>query len=147
MAMGLVWGCYEHVLKLHDDIIAKLCAKKDWIEHVKKVSLMACELCFYKAPKIFMLLLFIHPVVSSSLQPHGLQHARPPCPSPSPGVCPSSCPLYQWYPLILWLPLLLCSQSFPASGTFPMSCLFASDDQNTSASASVLPVSIQGWFL
>ena len=96
-----------------------------------------------------MLLLFGCPAVSNSLWPHGLQHARPLCPSSSPRVCPSSCSLHPWY-----LPavsssdaLFFCPQSFPASETFPLSHLFASDDQNTeaSASASVLPVNIQGW--
>ena len=84
----------------------------------------------------------------SSLQPHGQQHARPLCPSPSPKVCPSSCPLHWWCHPVILLSDVLISQSFPASGTFPMSQLFTSDDQNTgaSASASVLPISIQGWF-
>ena len=84
-----------------------------------------------------------------SLRPHGLQHARPPCPSPSPEVHPSSC---SWHrccrPAISSSDTLFsfCPQSFPASGTFPVSHLFESDDQNTgaSASASVLPVTIQG---
>ena len=97
-------------------------------------------------PLPLLLLLFSHPVVSDSLWPHGLQHARSPCPSPSPGVCPSSLPLHQWC-----LPAIFCfcPQSFPASGTFPLSELFTSDDQNTgvSAVASVLPMTIQGWFL
>ena len=79
----------------------------------------------------------------------GLQHARPLCPSPSPGFCPSSCSLPRWcHPAISFSDALFsCPQSFPASGTFPMSCLFASDDQNTgaSASASVLLGNIQGW--
>ena len=95
-------------------------------------------------------MLFSCPIVSDSLQPHGLQHARPPCPSPSSGVCPSSCSLHQWcHPVISFSDALFsfCPRSFPASGTFPMRCLFTSDDQNTeaSASASVLPVIIQGW--
>ena len=81
--------------------------------------------------------------------PHGLQHIRPPCPSPSPGVCPSSCSLHQWcHPAISSSDALFSfyPQSFPASGTFPMS-LFASDDQNTeaSASASILSMIILGW--
>ena len=97
-----------------------------------------------------LLLLFNSPVVSNSLQPHGLQHTRPPCPSPSPGVCPSSCSLHQWCcPAISSCEALFsfCPQPFPASGTFPMSHLFTSDDQTTgaSASASILPVNIQGW--
>ena len=96
-------------------------------------------------------LLFSHPVMSDSLWPSGLQHARPPCASPSPEVCPSSCPLHWWcHPAISSSDALFsfCPQSFPASGTFPMSQLFMPDDQNTgvSASASVLPRSIQGWF-
>ena len=79
------------------------------------------------------------------------QYTRPLCPSSSPKVWPSSCPLHQWcHPAISSSNALFsfCPQYFPASGTFPMSQLFASDDQNTgvSASASVLPTSIQCWF-
>ena len=88
------------------------------------------------------LLLFSHHILSNSLQPHGLQHARLPCSSPSLGVCPSSC-LSQ--PLSITL-FSFCLQSFPASGSFPTSQLLASGGQSTGASASVLPVSIQGWF-
>ena len=89
--------------------------------------------------------------MSNSLRPHGLQHARPHCPLPSPGVCPSSCPLHQWCQLAISSSDALfsfCPQSFPAPGTFPMSRLFTSDDHNTGASfsASVLPTIIQGWF-
>ena len=91
------------------------------------------------------------PVVSNSLQPHGRQHARPPCPSPNPRVHPNSCPLSQWcHPTIssLVVPFSSHLQSFPASGSFPMSQLFASDGQSTgvSASALVLPMNIQDWF-
>ena len=78
-----------------------------------------------------------------------LQYARPPCPSLSPRVCPSSCPLHRWYhPAIGFSDALFsfCFQSFPASETFPVSWLFMSGDQNTGASASVLPMNIQGWF-
>ena len=88
----------------------------------------------------------------SCLRPHGLQHTRPPCPSPSPKVCPSSCPLHQWCHLVISSSGALfssCPQSFRASGTFPVDQLFASGDQNTGASASasvLLPMSIQGWF-
>ena len=75
-----------------------------------------------------LLLLFSHPVVSDSLQPHELQHARPPCLSPTPGVCPNPCPLSRWYhPSISssFVPFSSCSQSFPASGSSQMSQLFA----------------------
>ena len=86
-------------------------------------------------------------VVSDSLQPHGLQHDRPPCSLSSPGVCPSSCPLHwSWHPVISSSDTLFCPQSFPASGSFPMNWLFISGDQNIGASASalVLPMNIQG---
>ena len=98
---------------------------------------------------LMFLLLFSHPVLSDSLRPHGLQHVRPPHPTSSPDVCPSSCPLHQWcHPATSSSDALFsfCPLSFPASGTLPISRLFASDDQNTEASALVLPTSIQGWF-
>ena len=99
-----------------------------------------------------LLFLFKQPVMSDSLWPHVLQHTRPPCPSPSPRVCPSSHSLPQsCHPAILSSEAFFsfCPQSFPASGTFAMSHLFASDDKNTGASAQVLvlPVNIQGWSL
>ena len=76
----------------------------------------------------FVLLLFSHPVVSNSLWPHGLQNVRPSCPSPSPEVFPSSCPLHWWcHPAISSSGALFsfCPQSFPASGTFPMNQLLS----------------------
>ena len=89
--------------------------------------------------------------MSDSLQPHGLQHSRLPCPSPSLGACSNSCPLSQWYHSTILSsvgPFSFCLQSFPASGSFPMSWLFTLGGQSigASASASVLPMSIQGWF-
>ena len=84
-----------------------------------------------------------------TLRSHGLQYAKLPCPSPSPRVCPSSCPLHQWcHPTISPSVTLFsfCLQSFPATRSFPMSQLFASGGQSTGASAPVLPMSIQGWF-
>ena len=95
---------------------------------------------------------FSHSVMSDSLQPHGLQHARPPCPLPSPRVYSNSCPLSQWcHPTISSSVIRFssCLQSFPASGSFPMqSQFFASGGHSTgvSASASVLPMNIQDWF-
>ena len=98
-----------------------------------------------------LFLLLSCPFMSESLRPHGLQHIKPPCPSPSLKVCPSSCPLHQWRQPVTSSSAGLfsfCPQSSPASGTLPMSQLFASDDQNTgvSALASVFPTSIQTWF-
>ena len=98
------------------------------------------------------LLLFLsHSVASDSLWPHGLQHTRLPRPSPFPGACSNSCLLSRWcHPTISSsvTPFSSCPPSFPASGSFPMSWLFTSGGQSTGASASVsvLPMNIQGWF-
>ena len=95
---------------------------------------------------------FSHSVVSNSLQPRGLQHARSPCPSPTPGTYSNSCPSSQWcHPAISSsvTPLSSHLQSFPASWSFPVSQFFASGGQSigVSASASVFPMNIQCWFL
>ena len=89
--------------------------------------------------------------MSDCLQPHGLQHARPPCPSPTTGVYPNSCPLSRWcHPAISSsvVPFSSCPQSLPASGSFPRSQLLASGGQSigVSVSGSVLPMNIQDWF-
>ena len=89
-------------------------------------------------------------VICDSLWPHGLQHARPPCPSPTLGGCSNSCPSSRWcHPAISSsvVPFSSCHQSLPASGSFPMSQLFASGGQSigVSALASVLPMNTQDW--
>ena len=99
--------------------------------------------------------LFSRSVLFDSLRPHELQHAKPPCPSPTPGVHPNPCPLSRWcHPTISSsvVPFSYCPQSFPASGFFQMSQLFTSGDQSigVSASTSVLPRNTQdcspsGW--
>ena len=93
---------------------------------------------------------FSHSVMSNSLWPHGLQHTRPPCPSPTPGVHSNSCPLTWWcHPTISSsvIPFSPCLQSFPASGSFLKSWLFTTGGHSiaASASASVLPMNIQDW--
>ena len=92
---------------------------------------------------------FSRSVVSDSLWPPGLQHARPPCPSPTPGACSNSCPSSRWcHPTISSSVIpFSCLQSFPASGSFPMSRFFASGGQSigASASASVPPMNIHDW--
>ena len=90
-------------------------------------------------------------VLSDSWWPHGLQHARLPCPSPAPRACSNSCPLSQWCHQTISssvVPFSSCLQSFPASGSFPMSQFFTSGGQSigVSISASLLPVNIQDWF-
>ena len=89
-------------------------------------------------------------VMSDSLRPHEPQHARPPCPSPTPGVHPNSCPSSQWcHPTISSsvVPFSSCPQSFPASGSFQINQLFTLGGQSigVSASPSVLPMNTQDW--
>ena len=89
--------------------------------------------------------------MSDSLQLHGLQHTRPPCPLPTPGVYSNSCPSSRWcHPIISSsvVPFFSCPQSFPASRSFQMSQLLTSGGQSigVSASTSVLPMNIQDWF-
>ena len=108
---------------------------------------------FFTLPCWFFLLCssvqFSHSVVSDSLQPHESKHARPPCPSPTPGVYSNSCPSSQWcHPTISSSVVpFSCPQSLPASGSFPMSQLFAWGDQSigVSASVSVFPMNTQDW--
>ena len=93
---------------------------------------------------------FSHSVISSSLWPHESQHARPPCPSPSPGAYSDSCPSSQWcHPAISSsvIPISSCPQSFPASGSFQMSQLFESGGQSIGVAAltSVLSINTQDW--
>ena len=99
---------------------------------------------------LFSSVQFSHSVVSDSLRLHGLQHARPPCPSPTPGLYPNSCPLSQWCHSAISstvVPFSSCPQSFPASGSFQTSQLFVSGGQSigVSALALVLSMNTQDW--
>ena len=99
---------------------------------------------------LFSSVQFSRSVVSDSLWPHESQHARPPCPSPTPGVYSNSCPLSRWrHPAISSsvVPFSSCPHSLSASGSLPMSQLFAWGGQSigVSASASVLPMNTQDW--
>ena len=110
------------------------------------ISYLLCMINHLKASVQFSCL-----VMSHSLQPHKLQHTRPPCPSPTPGVHPNPCPLSRWcHPTIpsSVIPFSSCPQSFPASGSFQMSQFCSSGGQSigVSASASVLPMNTQDWF-
>ena len=93
---------------------------------------------------------FSRSVISHSLRPHESQHARPPCPSPTPGVYSNSCPSSWWYHPATSssvIPFSSCPQSLPASGSFPMSQVFAWGGQSigVSASAKVVPMNTQDW--
>ena len=127
----------------HQDspVISPICHRSWWFPLKDAISITSFQ----------PLLLFSHSVMSNSLPPHGLQHGRLPCPSPTPRVCSNSCALSQWcHPIISSsvIPFSSCLQSFPASGFFPISWFFASSGQSigTSSSALVLPMNIQNWF-
>ena len=109
-----------------------------------------CNLVYIFHVVQFSSVQFNRSVMFNSLEPHGLQHAKPPCPSPTPRVYSNSCPPSQWcHPTISSsvVPFSSCPQSLPASGSFQMSQLFASGGQSTgvSASASALPMNTQDW--
>ena len=122
---------------------------------VKCLNSFLISFCVYSLAISFLVTIgitvqFSRSVVSDSLQPHELQHARPPCPSPSPGVHSNSRPSSRWcHPAISSsvVPFSSCPQSLPASESFPMSQLFAWGGQSTgvSALASFLPKNSQGW--
>ena len=108
-------------------------------------------LTWYNVFVLFSSVQFSHSVVSNSLWPHGLQHAGPPCPSPTPWVYSNSCPLSQWcHPTISSsdVPFFSRLQSCLASGSFLVSQFFTSGGQSIGvlASASVLPMNVQDWF-
>ena len=106
------------------------------------------EMWIFSSACSWLKLFLSHQVMSDFLQPHELQHTRLPCLSLTHWVCPSSCPLSQWYHLTISSSVapVSCPQFFPASESFPMSQLFTSGGQSIGASASVLWVNIQGWF-
>ena len=126
--------------------------------YIKKYGCIQCSMQKLIYSFQFSSVQFSHSVVSDSLQcvwalcsAHGLQHARPPCPSPTPGVYSNSCPLSRWCHPTISSPVIPFSthlQSFPASGSFQMSQIFASGGQTIGVSASepVLPISTQDWF-
>ena len=128
----------------------KLPDRRDWLRGKLCHVLMIRAMLSKSLIQLIYLLLASHSVMSYSLPPHGLQFARFSCPSLSPRVCSSSYSLHQWCHLAISSYDTLfsfCPWSYPASGTILMSCLFASDDQSTVASAlaSVLPVNILSW--
>ena len=126
-----------------------LSGKLDLQEKEQKVGGLAA--IFFHVEILLALVKFSHSVVSDSLWPHGAQHTRLPCPSPTPGVYSNSCLLSWWcHPTISSsvVPFATCPQSLPASGSFPMSQLFAWGGQSigVSASTSVLAMNTQDWY-
>ena len=130
------------------------------ISQIPSIHLLNFSLCLWMRTDIsfpsllliqFSSVQFSHSVMSNSLWPHGLQHSRIPCPSPTPRVYPNSCSSSQWcHPTISSSvgPFSFCLQSFPELGSFQMSRFSTSCGQTigVSASTSVLPMNIQDWF-
>ena len=128
---------------LYRELYLTSCNKLEWKKIWKEYIYAHIYICIHSVQ-------FSRSVVSDSLWPHESQHARPPCPSPTPGLHSNSCPSSQWcHPAISSsvVPFSSCPQCLPASGSFPMSQLFAWGGQSTgvSASASVLSMNTQGW--
>ena len=135
-------------------ILSYFTKKKKWIK-ILKILQIATEKIFSKYHNgnicIASSIQFSHSAVSNSLQPHGLQHAKPHCPSPAPKVYSNSCPLTRWcHPTISSsvIPFSSCPLSLLASGSFQMSHLFESGGHSmgVSASTSVLPMNTQDWY-
>ena len=151
------WQCKYHFQIPISMILARY-AEEGLLDHIVGYLWFFWEPCilfsivaasFYISVQ-FSSVQFHRSVVSNSLRPHESQHARPPCPSPTPGVYSKSCPSSQWcHPAISSsvVPFSSCSQSLPASGSFPVSQLFTWGGQSIGvpASASVLSVNIQDW--
>ena len=122
-----------------------------WLAREVPTEILIDTLCsYYQHFHWFSSFQFSCSVMPDSLRPHGLQQARLPCPSPTPGPCSNSCPSGQWcHPTMSsFVVPFSCLQSFPASGSFPVSPFFTSGGQSVgvSASAWVLPMTIQDWF-
>ena len=140
----------------YTDTCGFLLGRMSGLHYLDPFAAAAPACCLDAAPPLtlipsFLLIQFSRSVTSNSLWPHGLQHARPPCPAPTPGVYSNSCLLSQWcHPTISSSVVRFSSrlQSFPASGSFPMSQFFTSSGQKywSFTSASVLPMNIQDQF-
>ena len=143
-----MWVAYDY--KVEYKMSAKMIFRRG------RVSLIAFTVCLTGLSKlckwlVLTLLLFSHSVMSNSLQPHGMQHTRLPCPSPTPRACSNSCPLNRWcQPTISSsvVPFSSRLQSFPASGSCLMCLVFTSGGQSMGvlASSSILPMNIPRWF-
>ena len=138
------WSSVDYFCSVASHPQRTLCGLKTW-QNCLACGLLACRLCPHECSAVRC------SAMADSLWPHGLQHARPPCPSPTPGVHSNSCASSWWcYTAISpsVVPFSFRLQSFPASGPFQMSQFFTSGGWNigVSAWASVLPMTIQGWF-
>ena len=143
------WRHGDH--KHEDQTLELVVPRVRWSESCHKSSELPTLRLLHEGGNVLYWVQFSSSVVSDCLRPHGLQHARPPCSSPTPGAYSNSCPSSQWcHPIISSsvFPFSSCLQSSPASGYFLVSQFFTSGGQSirVSASASVLPMNIQNWF-
>ena len=138
------WGKSRSSDRFSFLVFSKITVDGDWSHEIKRSLLLGRKV-------VTNLVQFSRSVMSDSLRLHEPQHARPPCPSPTPGVYPNSCPLSWWCHLTISssvVPFSSCLQSFPKSGSFEMSQRFASGGQSigVSASTSILPMTTEDWF-
>ena len=141
------WVC-EDLFEILISVLLDKYLEVGLLDHMLVLVLISWGPSYYFP--LYLSVQFSHSVMSNSLRPHESQHARPPCPSPAPGVHSNSRPLSRWcHPVISssGVPFSSCPQSLPASESFPMSQHFARGSQSTgvSASASLLPKNTQGW--
>ena len=146
------WPCQCHMKQKHysGEPSPNSWLTKSWYIIKQTIEAVKCGVTFSWTVGNWDMQLQFSSVVSNSLWPHGLQHVRLPCPSPTPIVYSNSCPLSRWCHPTISSSLIpfSCLQSLPASGSFPVSQLFTSGGQSiwVSASASVFPMNIQDWF-
>ena len=150
----LQYSCLENSMYREDPgglwTIGSQRFRHDWVNLAHTHEPLLPQVCNIVASWVHHSVQFSCSVVSDSLRPHEPQHTRPPCPSPTPGVYPNSCPLSRWSHSSISSSVVTyssCPQSFPASGSFQMRQCFASGGQSTgvSASTSVLPMNTQNW--
>ena len=148
---GGYFSSVNHIWRSWKQVNCFCCIANSWnhFRYLRRKSLMSRNkmlYCIHNDQSVQ----FSHSVVSDSLRPHELQHAKPPCPSTTPGVHSNSCPSSRWcHPAIssFVVPFSSCPKSLPSSGSFPMSQLFAWGSQSigVSALASVRPKNTQDW--
>ena len=137
-------------LKLHGENVPWENNEKTTAYFINAMKFLLSQVCNFVQVQVQVQVQFSRSVMSDSLWPHGLQHTRPPCPSPTPWVYSNSCPLNRWcHPTISSsvVPFSSCLQSFPGSGSFLISQFFPSGGQyiGVSALTSVLSMNIQDW--
>ena len=145
--MLLISDLFARLLSVNSSMLSTQSSLLRNLPRISKTGFHFPPTCFLSSSLVFISLCYSVQLCPTLCNPHGLQHARLPCPSPTPAADSNSCPLSQWYPSTISSsvsPFSSCLQSFPAWGSFQMSQFFASSGQSIGASASalVLPMNI-----